>query len=76
MSRFTVTKCICHDRSFVELKTYAEEHGITDIKELQKRKLCSCGCRMCKPYVELMLQTGEVSFEPGAPHGRGKAGTS
>jgi NAD(P)H-nitrite reductase large subunit len=73
MPRFTVTNCICHDRSFTELKNYAVEHGITDIEELQKRKMCSCGCQMCAPYVEAMLKTGETAFEPGAPYGRGKS---
>jgi NAD(P)H-nitrite reductase large subunit len=68
MSRFSVTKCICHDRSFAELKAYADKHGLQQIEELQKRKLCSCGCQMCAPYVELMLQTGETAFEPGAPY--------
>lgn len=67
-----VTKCICHDRSFKQIKTYARENNITTVEELQQRKICSSGCSMCAPYVELMLQTGETSFEPRAPYKRDK----
>lgn len=63
-----VTKCICHDRSFEEIKEYAHQNEIETVQELQKRNFCSCGCRMCAPYVELVLETGETSFEPRAPY--------
>lgn len=65
-----VTKCICHDRSFEEVKKYARQHELNTVEELQERKFCSCGCRMCAPYVELVLATGETSFEPRAPYQR------
>jgi len=71
MSLHSVTKCICHDRSFEEIKKYAQQNEIDTIEELQESKFCSCGCQMCVPYVELMLQTGETAFEPGAPYKRG-----
>jgi len=67
-----VTKCICHDRSFEEIKEYARENGIDNLKTLQEQKICSCGCQMCAPYVELMLETGKTAFVPGEPYGRKK----
>ncbi len=70
MSRFLVNRCICQKRSFEEIKAYAKAHQITDIKELQAKEICSNKCHMCAPYVELVLETGEVSFEPGAYIGR------
>lgn len=70
MSRFSVTKCICHSRDFAEIKDYAKEKGFTRIEELQSEKYCSCGCGLCIPYLELMFKTGETEFEPGAHYKR------
>lgn len=67
-----VTRCVCHDRTFDEIKTYARKNNISSVKELQARKICSCGCQMCAPYVALVLKTGETFFEPGAPYRRRK----
>jgi len=67
-----VTRCICHDCSFEKIKEYAEEHKLATVEELQKREICSCGCRMCAPYIELILETGETAFEPGAYYRRSK----
>lgn len=61
-----VTKCICHNRSFDEIKEYANEQDIGTVEELQSRKYCSCGCGLCSPYVEMVLRTGETEFTPGA----------
>ncbi|MFN1836127.1 bacterioferritin-associated ferredoxin [Balneola sp. MJW-20] len=70
MSRFRVDKCICHKRSFEVIREYAEKEGIKSVSELQKQNICSTGCGLCIPYIELMLETGETSFEPGAPYKR------
>lgn len=66
MSNFLVNRCICHSRTFEEIKLYANKNGYTDLKELQNKNYCSNSCKMCGPYVEMVLQTGETSFEPGA----------
>ena len=66
MTRFLVNKCICHSRPFSEIKEYAEKQGYTSVEELQSEKYCSCSCGLCIPYVEMMLETGETEFEPGA----------
>jgi len=61
-----VTKCICHSRTFKEVKEYARENDISTIEELRNQKYCSCGCGLCSPYVEMVLETGETEFTPGA----------
>tara|TARA_R110002096_G_scaffold39845_3_gene108664 strand:- start:4132 stop:4347 length:216 start_codon:yes stop_codon:yes gene_type:complete len=70
MSRFLVTRCICHDKSFEEIKGFAQENDITDVRELQALNYCSNSCRLCAPYVEMVLETGETEFTPGAYYGR------
>lgn len=66
MSRYKVTKCICHNREFSEVKKYAEEKEYTSVVELQCDNFCSRSCGLCIPYIELMYKTGETEFEPGA----------
>ena len=65
MSRLLVTHCICHARSFEEVKAFAEGKGFVSVEELQVADFCSTNCKMCKPYVEMMLETGRTAFEPG-----------
>lgn len=67
MSRNKVTRCICYKRTFKEVKSYAEEHNLSSVKELQDHDFCSNSCELCSPYVELMLKTGQVEFSPGEP---------
>ncbi|MEP1152131.1 MAG: hypothetical protein ABJH08_10430 [Balneola sp.] len=72
MSDFLVNRCICHERSFEEIKEYAKEKGYTDLEDLQIDNYCSNGCRICAPYVEMVLETGETEFEPRAYYKRKK----
>lgn len=72
MSDFLVNRCICHERSFEEIKEYAKEKGYNDLEDLQIDNYCSNGCRICAPYVEMVLETGETAFEPGAYYKRKK----
>jgi len=70
MSDFLVNRCICHERSFEEIKEYAQQKGYKDLEDLQIDNYCSNGCRICAPYVEMVLETGETAFEPGAYYKR------
>lgn len=63
MSYYAVTKCICHDRCFEQIKAYAKRNEVNTVGELQERYICSCSCQRCVPYVERVLETGETSFE-------------
>jgi bacterioferritin-associated ferredoxin len=67
MAQNKVVKCICHAKTFDEIKAYAEKHNISTLEELQERNYCSNGCRMCTPYVEMVLKTGQTEFNPGEP---------
>ncbi len=72
MAQNKVTKCICHDKSFVEVRKYAEEHEFSSVTELQDDNFCSNSCGLCEPYVEIVLQTGQIEFSPGEPFRKSK----
>lgn len=67
MAQNKVTRCICHDHSFEEIKAYAEEHGLSSVDELQDHNFCSNSCGLCAPYIEVVLETGQIEFAPGEP---------
>ncbi len=58
-----VDRCVCHERLFTEILAIARERGL-DLEGLQREEVCSCGCGLCGPYVELMLETGRTEIEP------------
>ena len=64
----TVSRCICYNRSFKEIKDFAEQHGYSTVEELKSINYCSNSCGLCAPYVELMFETGETEFDPRAPY--------
>ena len=57
-----VDRCVCFQRTFVELHRIATERGITTIEELQEEAEFGLSCRICNPYVRRMLVTGETVF--------------
>ncbi len=65
MSQYSIDRCICHSRSFEEIREYADRHDIVSLEALQEEEYCSCGCGLCEPYVEKLLETGRTEFEPG-----------
>ncbi|RNC85691.1 MAG: hypothetical protein ED557_02660 [Balneola sp.] len=65
MSRPKVTRCICYDISFAEVKKIAVDEGLTSVEELREKDICCNNCLMCEPYVELVLETGNTEFELG-----------
>lgn len=67
MSQDKVTKCICHNCTFEEVKAYANEQSLTSLDELQDHDICSNSCGLCSPYVEVLLETGRTEFTPGEP---------
>lgn len=67
MARTNVTKCICHKKTFVEIRKHAEQNDLSSVKELQDVNFCSNSCGLCEPYVELVLETGQTKFIPGEP---------
>jgi bacterioferritin-associated ferredoxin len=69
-----ITRCVCHDVTFVRLLQYAREHEGADLDALRRVFGCGSGCGLCVPYVRAMLRTGRTSFEPGAPPEEGRGG--
>lgn len=61
-----ITRCICHSRTFEEIKTVAKNENMNSLEDLQDEDICGCGCGLCIPYVEMMLETGDTEFEYGA----------
>ncbi len=68
MAGNNITRCICHSRTFDEVKAYAEEHGLTSVNELENHNFCSNSCGLCVPYVKVLLKTGQTEFSPGEPY--------
>lgn len=56
-----VTRCVCHDVTFAELKGLTLEVG-ADLDALAARTGCGTGCGTCVPYIQLMLRTGRTEF--------------
>ena len=59
---YCVRACICHKRTFAELKQLAGEHSLTTLEEITTATGCGSGCGLCRPYIARMLQTGETAF--------------
>lgn len=67
MAANKVTKCICHDRSFEEVRDFARKNNLSTVDALQEKNFCSNSCRLCAPYVAITLETGQTEFTPGEP---------
>ena len=61
-TRYCVRACICHKRTFAELKQLAGERGLTTVEEITMATGCISGCGLCRPYIARMLKTGETAF--------------
>ncbi|MDX1671364.1 MAG: (2Fe-2S)-binding protein [Balneolaceae bacterium] len=70
-----VDKCLCHNRSFEEIRRLAEEDSCDSVEQLQAADLCGRGCGLCIPYVEILLETGQTSFKPGEFYRKGETGS-
>jgi len=57
-----IDRCVCYDVLFAELKSVARERDCASIPALQEHVAFGLNCRLCHPYVERMLETGEVRF--------------
>ncbi len=53
-----VTRCVCTQRTFAELKA----SGLTTADEIAEVYGSGDQCGLCRQYIELMLQTGETEF--------------
>ena len=51
-----VDRCVCFDVTFAELLDIARETG-ADAEQLAEQTGCSTGCGLCKPYIQIALET-------------------
>lgn len=58
-----VTRCVCFNVRFSELKKLARKHNARTIEELQRYVHFGHNCQRCHPYVKLMLATGRTTFD-------------
>jgi len=57
-----VRACLCFPHTFAELKRLAEIHRWKTVDEITAAVGCGGNCRLCRPYLEKMLETGETAF--------------
>ncbi|MEX1055537.1 MAG: (2Fe-2S)-binding protein [Rhodothermales bacterium] len=57
-----IDRCVCFQVRFSELKKVALKTGAGTIEELQQEVDFGLRCKLCHPYVNRMLRTGETVF--------------
>jgi len=65
-----VYMCMCYPTTFEEIKEIAEEKRWKTVDDIGDGLGCGTGCGLCRPYLALMLQTGETEFEALLPAAR------
>lgn len=58
-----VNRCVCENLTFADMKKTADQYHCKTVGELQIRMKFGVNCRLCLPYVEKMLVTGETAFD-------------
>lgn len=61
--KFAVTKCVCFDITFEEMKSIMKKNNIKTLEELKEIKALSGNCKLCLPYIIEMIKTGKTEFE-------------
>lgn len=62
-----VTHCICAKQSFAAVLTEARRSGWTSVDEIETATGCGARCRLCRPYLDSALSTGQTQFLPRSP---------
>lgn len=60
---YMVTKCICSDILFSEMKVTADKYELKNVNELKEYVQFGGNCQFCIPYIEMMFKTGKTEFE-------------
>ena len=58
-----VTKCVCHDVLFSEMKQVIDRYHLNNLVELQDKLNCANSCKFCIPYINDVFLTGKIAFE-------------
>ncbi len=59
-----VTKCVCYDKTFAEMKLLIDKNNLQTADDLRKYIPFGMNCKLCVPYVEQVFITGKTEFEP------------
>lgn len=54
---FPIRRCVCADIAFEELRAW----GVRTMDEAEAHG-CGVACRLCRPYLRRMIETGETAF--------------
>ncbi|MBP9095312.1 MAG: (2Fe-2S)-binding protein [Ignavibacteria bacterium] len=57
-----INRCVCFNVKFADVKKIMDENGFTKLEEVQSVIDVSKNCKLCRPYLEKMLETGETEF--------------
>lgn len=64
---YIVDRCICFNRLFSEMKQVMTDNNLTTFEELKQHITFGENCRLCVPYVKMMIKTGKKEFEYTGP---------
>lgn len=64
-----IDRCVCKDITLDEMKTITAElraQGLSDelllLDQVEQRVGCGSMCGLCRPYIKLMIRTGQTQF--------------
>lgn len=67
MPQYFIDRCVCHNKTFSEIKAVAKATGAETLEALMKEADFGHSCGTCHPYARRMLVTGEVIFHELLP---------
>lgn len=61
-TKYLINKCVCFDTTFKEMKSIMKKYDLKNLNELRKVKEVGTNCKLCVPYIEKMISTGQTEF--------------
>jgi hypothetical protein len=58
-----ITRCVCFNKTFKELKIIYEQNNCQNLSDLKKYATFSEKCKLCLPYINKMIETGLTEFQ-------------
>ena len=59
-----VDRCVCYNRLFSDMQQFMIHNKLKTFEELKQHITFGENCKLCVPYVKLMIETGKTEFEP------------
>lgn len=60
--KIRIDRCMCNNVTFKEIHEIIVKKDLTSMQDLVKEKKVASNCRLCKPYIEKMIETGQTEF--------------